>query len=108
MPTSAARGDGGPAVRLQRARCTTPSVPGFVLACTTSQQCETVAPAVAVVVGLLCLCLLLACKRCLRCIGSSGRILSSAGKDGRYDGSAPDARSTYAVLTYAFACTTSQ
>ena len=32
------------------------------------------------------MCLLLVCKRYLRCIGSSGRILPSAGKDGRCDG----------------------
>ena len=46
------------------------------------------------------MCLLLVCKRYLRCIGSSGRILSSAGKDGRYDGSAPDAPRTLQCYSY--------
>merc|ERR1711873_337764 len=35
-----------------------------------------------------------------RCIGSSGRILASAGKDGRYDGSAPDAPRTLQCYSY--------
>ena len=57
----------------------------------------------------LCVCLHHLSVMCrVRSIGSSGWILASAGKDGRYDGSAPGARSTYAVLTYALACTTSQ